>query len=82
MKRTFTERIFLKQGVPQGDIISPYIFILAVDILLIKINFSKHIKGIVFAKHEPRSETFVDGEERRVPQVVPKYLPKNLRAQR
>ena len=51
MKGTFTERIFLKQGVPQGDIISPYIFILAVEILLVKINYTKSIKGIVFAKY-------------------------------
>ena len=59
MKSTFTERIFLRQGVRQGDV-SPYIFILAVEILLIKINFTKHIKGIVFDKHEARSETFAN----------------------
>ena len=28
-KSNFSERILLKQGVPQGDIISPYIFVLA-----------------------------------------------------
>ena len=60
MKGTFTERIFLIQGVPQSDIVSPYIFILDVKILLIKINYTKYIKGIVFSKHESRSETFAD----------------------
>ena len=60
MKGNFSDRILLGQGVPQGDIISPYIFVLAVEILLIKINFTKHIKGILFAKHESRSETFAD----------------------
>ena len=38
--------IFLEYGVPQGDIISPFIFIIAVEILLIKITKSRHIKGI------------------------------------
>ena len=33
-----TDKILLEQGVPQGDIISPYIFIIAVEILLIKIT--------------------------------------------
>ena len=33
-----TKKILLEQGVPQGDVVSPYIFILAVEILLIKIN--------------------------------------------
>ena len=33
-----TMKILLEQGVPQGDIISPFIFIIAVEILLIKIT--------------------------------------------
>ena len=52
--------IHLKQGVPQGDVISPYIFILMVELLLLKINFTKHLTGIIFAKVEARSETFAD----------------------
>ena len=52
MKGFFKERILLKQGVPQGDIISPYIFILAVEVLLIKINNTINIRGITYAKKE------------------------------
>ena len=53
-------KILLEQGVPQGDVISPYIFILMVEILLIKINYTKNLKGIRYAKRESRSETFAD----------------------
>ena len=52
--------IKLEQGVPQGDVISPYVFILMVEILLIKINHTKNITGITYAKKESRSETFAD----------------------
>ena len=34
-----TKDILLEQGVPQGDVISPYLFILMVKMFLIKINF-------------------------------------------
>ena len=55
-----SDKILLSQGVPQGDVISPYIFILMVEILLIKINHTKNLKGITYAQHEARSETFAD----------------------
>ena len=55
-----TEKIYLVQGVPQGDVISPYIFILTVEILLIKINYTKNLKGITYGKSEGRSETFAN----------------------
>ena len=55
-----TDKIILEQGVPQGDIISPYLFIVMVEILLIKITTTKHITGITYAKHEARAETFAD----------------------
>ena len=45
-----TEKILLEQGVPQGDIISPYIFIIAVEILLIKITQTKNLKGVKIGK--------------------------------
>ena len=40
--------------------VSPYVFILAVEILLIKINHTKNIEGITYAKKESRSDTFAD----------------------
>ena len=52
--------IKLEQGVPQGDVISPYLFIIMVEILLIKINHTKNITGITYAQKESRSETFAD----------------------
>ena len=55
-----TECIHLEQGVPQGDIISPYLFIIMVEILLIKINTTKNITGITYASKESRAETFAD----------------------
>ena len=55
-----TDRIILQQCVPQGDVVSPYVFIVIVELIIIKINYTKSITGIKFAKHEGRSETFVD----------------------
>ena len=56
-----TMKILLEQGVPQGDIISPFIFIIAVEILLIKIARSRHIKGITLeTEEEIRAQTFAD----------------------
>ena len=55
-----TDKIHLEQGVPQGDIISPYIFIIAVEILLIKITKSKNIKGVKIGENECKAQTFAD----------------------
>ena len=46
-----SEKIILEQGVAQeGDVISPYIFLLCVYILALKVNFTKKLTGIVYAK--------------------------------
>ena len=55
-----TNKILLKQGVPQGDIILPFIFIIVVEILLIKITKSKNINGLKLGSGEIRAQTFVD----------------------
>jgi hypothetical protein len=55
------EKISLEQGVPQGDILSPYIFKTAVVFLLMKITHMSSIKGIKFARTESRAETSANG---------------------
>ena len=55
-----TDAIKLEQGVPQGDIISPYLFLLMVEVLLIKITKTKNIEGITYFKTESRAEAFAD----------------------
>ena len=54
------EKISLEQGVPQRNVLSPYIFNIAVEILLMKITHTSKIEGIKFAKYESRAETYVD----------------------
>ena len=55
-----TNTILLKQGVPQGDIISPFVFIIAVEILLIKVSSSKNIQGIPLGNKECRALAYAD----------------------
>merc|ERR1711936_1403246 len=52
--------IKLQQGVPQVDIVSPYIFLLMVEILLIKITKTKHLTGVKYASEEDRASGFAD----------------------
>ena len=50
----------MEQGVPQGDVISPYIFLLSVEILALKIKHTKNLTGITYARREARAEIFAD----------------------
>ena len=60
---------------PQGDIISPQLFILMVEVLRIKITKSKNIEGIVYALSEAKAEAFADDTT-----LFMKRSPENLRA--
>ena len=60
MEGHLTDKISLEQGVPQGDIISPFIFIIAVELLLIKITKSKNIQGVQIGEQECKAQAFAD----------------------
>ena len=55
-----SSKIKLQQGVPQGDVVSPYIFLLMVEILLIKISKTKHLTGVKYASTEDSASGFAD----------------------
>ena len=44
------EKITLEQGVPQGDVLSPYIFNIAVEFLLMKLSKTNKIEGVKLAR--------------------------------
>merc|ERR1712215_516685 len=55
-----SKKILLEQGVPQGDVISSYIFLLSVDILALKIKHTKNLTRKTFSRREARAEIFAD----------------------
>ena len=60
MEGHLTDKISLEQDVLQGDKISPFIFIIAVEIMLIKITKSKNIKRVIIGNQEYNAHTFAD----------------------
>jgi len=50
----------IKRGVRQGDPLSPYLFILSLELLSLKIREDRNIRGITFGEEEIKLITFAD----------------------
>ena len=74
LKGHMEEKILLEQGVPQGELLSPYIFNICVEILLLKITKTVQLEGVTFAKGEARCEAYADDTT-----IVVKRTEENLR---
>ena len=63
VNRQLSEWFSLQRGCRQGDLISPYLFILCVEILATMIRQNKNIKGILIGETEYKISQYTDDTE-------------------
>jgi len=56
----FTQSFNVKRGVRQGDPLSPFLFIIVLELLAISIRNNRHIRGIKENGNEIKLVTFAD----------------------
>ena len=56
----FSEPFKLERGVRQGDPLSPYLFVVAIEILAISLRSNKHIEGIKIDNDEIKTLVYAD----------------------
>ena len=60
MTLLFSEQFKLERGVRQGDPLSPYLFVVAIEILAISLRSNKHIEGIKIDTDEIKTLLYAD----------------------
>ena len=56
----FSEQFKFERGVRQGDPLSPYLFVVAIEILAISLRSNEHIEGIKIDTDEIKTLLYAD----------------------